>query len=111
MKFPEMYAAACDNVRGMEPRVREYMPAVRTSDGRECAVITRNAIAEGGETATAHELARLFAAAPAMLAALRTLLVHEHAVAYALELRPETRASWLEACTSARTAIDAAEGR
>lgn len=38
---PEIYQAMCDNVRGMEPRIRESMPAIRLQNGgKEIAVIT-----------------------------------------------------------------------
>lgn len=40
-----------------------------------------------------------------LLAALENLLVHEHAVGYALASRPQTESSWAGACKQARAAV------
>ena len=71
MKHTPWYIAKPDTVRGQEPRIRDYMPAVRDeATGKEICVLTRTSTPAKEMNANA----RLIAAAPDMLEALEYLM-------------------------------------
>lgn len=65
-KFTDLYVCAPDTIRGQEPRIRDYMPAIRMNNGKEVAILTVN----GEPKEKVIELAHKMAAAPDLFEAL-----------------------------------------